>query len=361
MVQFGDRKIGDGFPCFITFEIGPTHNGFDSAKRLIKYAAEAGADAVKFQIFDPDRLIADKKQLFTYKVLVDRKTGETETISEPLYDLFVRRALTQNQWRELKKYCDLLGMAFFATVGFDDEVDFLEELECHSIKIASADVNHFPLLRRAARTGMCIQLDTGMATIGEIEKAVDLIISEGNEKIIIHQCPSGYPARLESINLNIIKTLKKMFNFPVAFSDHVPGMEMDIAALAIGANLLEKTITEDRMTRSVEHIMSLEPAEMKDFVSTIHNIEIALGEHRRILKPEEKKNREAVRRSAFLKKGVHKGTSLNDAVIEFRRPGYGLSPDVYVEMLERNLSFVRGLDEGHMVKQDDLVDQSCVR
>ena len=170
-VTFGGRIVGDGQPCFITFEAGPTHNGLASAKRLVKLAAEAGADAVKFQILDPDRLVADRSQLFSYKVLLDKQTRETEKITEPLYDIFVRRSMERSEWIELKRYCDTLNLAFFATVGFGDEIDFLETLGCHSIKIASADVNHFPLIRRAAKTGMCIQLDTGKSSFGEIETA----------------------------------------------------------------------------------------------------------------------------------------------------------------------------------------------
>ena len=354
MVTIGKKKVGDGAPCFITFEIGPTHNGLESAKRLVRYAAEAGADAVKFQILDPDRLVADKKQLFTYEILVDKQTDQRETISEPLYDLFVRRSLTLQEWREIKKFSDELGLAFFATVGFDDEVDFLEELNCHSIKIASADVNHVPLLRRVARTGMCVQLDTGMSSIGEVENAVDILLAEGNDKIIIHQCPSGYPAHLESINLKIIPTLKNMFSLPVAFSDHTPGMEMDIAAIALGANLVEKTITEDRTTRSVEHIMSLEPPEIKEFVKTIRHVETALGSNRRILYPEERAKRQAVRRSVFLKEAVSAGTALETCQFEFQRPGYGIAPDVFDRMELKEFVVARDLVAGHMLKPEDL-------
>src|SRR4029077_3774096 len=115
----------------------------------------------KFQIVDPDRLVADRKQPFSYEVLVDRESGKTETIVEPLYDILMRRVLTKDQWREVKAHCDREGVAFFSTITFEDEIDLLVELGCHSIKIASADVNHFPLIRRAARTGMCLQLDTG--------------------------------------------------------------------------------------------------------------------------------------------------------------------------------------------------------
>ncbi len=352
MITIAERKIGDGEPCYVTFEIGPTHNGVESAKRLIRHAADAGADAVKVQIFDPDRLVADKAQLFSYGVLKDRESGEIETVEEPLYDILKRRSLSNDEWRVVKAFSDELGMAFFATVGFDEDVDLLEELGCHSIKIASADVNHFPLLRRAARTGMCIQLDTGMASLDEIAAAVDVIRSEGNESIIIHQCPSGYPARLESINLNIIPTLKRMFPYPAAFSDHTPGAEMDIAAIALGANLVEKTITEDRMTRSVEHVMSLEPHEMKRFVETIREVETAIGSHQRVLHPEEIKKRDAVRRSVFLRADARAGQKLAECDVEFRRPGFGVTPDRYEEWLDRSLA--RDLAAGSMLTLEDL-------
>ena len=329
MITIKNKKIGAGYPCFITFEAGPTHNGVESAKRLVRHAADSGADAVKFQIFDPDRLVADKKQLFSYGILINKETGETETIQEPLYDILQRRSLTNQEWTEVKNYCDQLNILFFSTVGFDDDVDFLVELGCDSIKIASADVNHYPLLRRVAKTGMCIQLDTGMATLGEIEAAIDIIRSEGNERIIIHQCPSGYPARLESINLNTITTLQQMFPYPVAFSDHTPGFEMDIAAISLGANLVEKTITEDRMTKSVEHVMSIEPHEMTDFIKTIREVETALGSNRRTITLEEVKKRDQIRRSVFLRANAKAGQKLDECDIEFRRPGFGITPDQY--------------------------------
>lgn len=352
-IKINNREIGDNQPCFITFEAGPTHDGLESAKRLVKLAAEAGADAVKFQTFDPDRLVADRKMPFCYEVLVDRTTGKTETIEEPLYDILCRRALAPDEWRELKKYSDSLGLVFFSTVGFEEDVRLLEELGCHSIKIASADVNHFPLIRLVARTGMCIQLDTGNASIGEVEAAVDVCRSEGNDKIIIHNCPSGYPARLESINLRIIPTLKQMFpEYPIAYSDHTPGWEMDVAAVALGANLVEKTITEGRTTRSVEHIFSLEPGEMDKFVRTIRDVETALGKPRRMLFPEEREKRKSVRRSVFLKNAVEAGQKLGNVEVDFRRPGFGIGPDMYEKLLD--LHFVSDLPVGHQLSLGDL-------
>lgn len=353
MVKINKTDIGDDYPCYITFEIGPTHEGLESAKRLIKHSSETGANAVKFQIFDPDRLVADKKQMFSYGVLKNRETGEVETVEEPLYDILCRRCLTENQWIEIKKFCDELGIAFFSTVAFDEDVKLLERLGCHSIKIASADVNHFPLLRSAARTGMCLQLDTGMATLEEIEQAVNVIRSEGNENIIIHHCPSGYPARLESINLRIIKTLKEMFPFPVAFSDHTPGNQMDIAAVALGANMVEKTITEDRTKRSVEHIMSIEPKEMKTFVKIIRETEIGLGIGRREMTKKEINKRVLLRRSAFLVEAAKKGQRLSDCKIEFRRPGSGINPDQF-ELLSNSI-LARDLESGQIINFTDLL------
>ena len=351
-VKIGSRDVGDGAPVFVVFEAGPTHDGVDSAKALVTHAARAGAHAIKFQIVDPDRLVADRKQPFSYQILVDRETGRTQTIEEPLYDILMRRVLTKDQWREVKAHSDREGLAFFATVTFEDEIDLLVELGCDSIKIASGDVNHFPLIRLAARTGMCLQLDTGSSNLGEIEAAIDVIRSEGNERIIVHQCPSGYPAHLDSINLRIIETLRQMFPYPVAFSDHTPGATMDIAAVAMGANLLEKTITLDRTTRSVEHIMSIEPTEMAQFVQTIVDLERALGIPRRILHEAERNRRLGARRSVFLDAPVKSGQRLHDVKVLFRRPGSGLGPDQYEAWLDAR--FRHDLPTGQVVTATDL-------
>ena len=351
-VKIGNRLVGDGQPVFIVFEAGPTHDGVETAKALVTHAARTGAHAIKFQIVDVERLVADRKQPFSYEVLTDRATGATERVEEPLYDILKRRVLTHDQWREVKAHCDREGLAFFSTVSFENEIDLLVELKCDSIKIASADVNYFPLIRRAAKTGMCLQLDTGHSNLGEIEAAIDVIRHEGNEDIIIHQCPSGYPAHLDSINLRIIQTLRQMFPYPVAFSDHTPGATMDIAAVALGANLVEKTITLDRTIRSVEHIMSLEPAEMTQFVQTIVDVERAMGTPRRVLHEAERKRRLAIRRSVFLDRSVKAGDKLGDAPVLFRRPGFGMAPDQYEDMT--NMRFRRDLPAGHMVEVTDV-------
>lgn len=355
-IKIGNREIGDRHSCYITFETGPTHDGLESAKNLVRLAADAGADAVKFQIFDPDKLVADKQMTRSYEVLVDKETGETETVTETLYDILSRRCLSRPEWEEVKQLSDQLDLAFFATVGFEEDIQLLVDLGCDSLKIASADINHWPLIRMAARTGMCIQLDTGNATIGELEDAVEVCRNEGNEKLIIHNCPSGYPARLESINLNFIPTLKQMFSdYPIAYSDHTPGWEMDVAAVALGANLIEKTITVDRTTRSIEHLFSLEPLEMHSFIRIIRDVEKALGMTRRILHPEERKSRLRGRRSAFIKRTVQKGEKVSIEDIEFRRPGYGIAPHIF-ESLE-GFVYSKNLEAGHRLSFAD-IDES---
>lgn len=351
-VKIGDRQVGEGAPCFITYEAGPTHSGLASAKELVRHASQAGADAVKFQSVDPDRLVADRKLPFSYDVLVDAATGRTETVTEPLYDILCRRTLSEAEWRELKAYSDSLKLAFFCTALFDDEIDFLVGIGCQSVKIASADLNHHPLLRKVARTGLNIQLDTGNGSLGEMEAAVDIIRREGNENIIIHHCPSGYPARLQSINLRVITTLRQMFPYPIAYSDHTPGWDMDIAAVTLGAALVEKTITLDRTTRSVEHIMSLEPSQMNEFIRAIRDLEVALGSPRRVMHAEEIKKRQANRRSMYLKSAAKAGTRLCDADIDFRRPGFGLGPEMFDTLGSQTLK--TDLPPGHQLALSDL-------
>jgi len=346
------REIGGEFPCFITFEAGPTHDGFDTACKLIEHSANNGADAIKFQILDPERLVADKNQLFEFEVLVNRETGETKKTSARLYDLLKSRSLEKQQWKELKSYADELNLAFFATAGFEDEIELLEEIGCQSVKIASADLNHIPLLRLAAQSNMVIQLDTGSASLGEVERAMDVIGQAGGSKVIIHQCPSGYPAYLESINLNMITTLKTMFNCPVAFSDHTPGWEMDIAAVALGADLVEKTITLDRMTPSVEHVMSIEPQQMAEFVRSIKNVEIALGNRRRVLSTEQITNRLAVRRSLFLAESAKSGALLQECSWVYRRPGFGIGPEHHDKIMKTRLK--NDIHKGALLKWNDL-------
>lgn len=352
MVQINQKIIGEREPVFIVFEAGPTHTGLESAMKLVDVAVEAGADAVKFQLADVDRLMGNKEVMFSYEALT--KEGQTEEVREPLYDILKRREMPLSDWRTLIKYCNDKKIIFFSTAVFEEEVDFLvDELGVTSLKLASADINHLPLIEYMAKKQVNIQLDTGNADLWEIERAVIAIESQGNQNIIIHLCPTGYPAYLESINLRMIPTLKQLFpKYAIAFSDHTPGWEMDIAAIALGANLVEKTITLDRTTRSCEHIFSIEPHEARRFVESIRNLEIALGASRRTIPILEKEKRKSIRRSMFAKSDLTAGTKVKFSDVEFRRPGTGIMADESQYVLGKTLK--QNIRKGTQIQWEDL-------
>ncbi len=351
-LRLGVRSVGGNNPLYVVFEAGPTHSGLATAIQLVDVAAAAGADAVKFQIVDAERLIPDPNVLFTYEVLLDRATGTRETVRESLQAILKRRELTRQEWRELAAYAHSKGIAFFATATDEDAMQLLADIGADTIKIASGDINYHQFLQRATQYPWTVQIDNGSSTLGEIEEAVRVLEESGCRKIIINHCPSGYPAHLESIHLRVIGTLRQMFPYPVAFSDHTPGADMDIAALALGAAMIEKTITLDRTIRSPEHIMSLEPHEAAGFVQTLRDMEIALGSPRRSMGDEERKRRLVARRSVILTTQARKGQKLEDLAVSFQRPGDGLAPDLFAKL---GACRVRAdLPAGHKLRLTDL-------
>ena len=337
---------------YITFEIGPTHSGLKSCKKFCKLVAKSGADAIKLQIINADKLVSDKKIMFDYKVL--SKSNRLKKKKESLHKILKRRELSYKEIKEIKNYCDKLKLEFFATVSFPEDIIFLKKIGCKSIKIASADLNYEMLLIQAAKSKMLIQLDTGMATLNEIETAVKIIKKFNNNKILIHQCPSGYPAGVESIDLNMIKSIKKRFKLPVAFSDHSPGYDMDIAAVAMGVNLVEKTITFNRYTPSVEHVMSIDVKDIKEFVKKIKETKIALGRTDRKLMYDQKKKRNDIRRSAFYNQNLNKGKKISIDDIIFRRPAIGgIQPEeinkIKGKKLKKNVKLFQRISLNHFV------------
>lgn len=324
-IFFGKKNVGRGYPVYIVLEAGPTHDGLQTALALIDVAAESGADAVKFQILDADALVPDPNVMFSYDVLCDKESGKSETITESLHSILKRRELSREEWRIVVHRCLEKNIDFFSTATSVDEMQFLFELGAGSVKIASGDINFHYLLRQAAIFPWAVQIDTGNATIGEVEAAVDILENAGCKKIIINHCPSGYPARLDGINLRVLTTLQQMFPYPIAFSDHTPGATMDIAAVALGVSMIEKTITLDRTIRSPEHIMSLEPHEAAAFVCTIREVEKAMGQTRRVMPPQEKAVPPVARRSIVAARAIDAGETLTQEMIEYARPGTGLA------------------------------------
>jgi N,N'-diacetyllegionaminate synthase len=350
-IKIGSREIGPGHPVYIVFEAGPTHDGLETAKRLVDIAAGAGADAVKFQLLNAEAMVSSREVMFSYTRLVDRDTGQTEDVTEPLLDILRRRELPREQWSELIHYCREQGLEFFSTATDRDELEFLHANGVQTVKVCSGDVNYHHFLRMAAQYPWSIQLDTGSSSLGEVEQAVDVLEEAGALDIIINHCPSGYPARLESINLRIIQTIQNMFPYPVAFSDHTPGWEMDVAAVAMGADMIEKTITLDRTTRSPEHIMSLEPDEASRFIQTIRDVETALGNPRRILAPEERNKRLVARRSVFAACAIKCGDVLSQDMLAYSRPGDGIPADLDFILLGRRLK--RDISTGEKLRLED--------
>ena len=338
---------------FITFEAVTGQDiSFEASKELITIAAEAGADSIKFQLLEADKTMGEDA-VHSYKILVDKEKEIYEDKEEGLREVLKRRELKKEEWIDLKYFADKKGLKFFCTALFPEDVDFLvNELNIDTIKIASGDINNLPFMRYVSQKKVSIQIDTGSGNIWEIERAVR-VIEEKNRDIVIHHCPTGYPAKLESINLNMIPTLKLMFpDYTIAFSDHSPGWDMDIAAIALGAKMVEKTITLDRTTPCVEHCFSLEPHEAGNFVKAIRDLEIALGRSSRVLPPSYLENRKRVRRSVFTRKDLTKGDELTWDNITFRRPGYGISPPDVDLFIGKKVK--RDILEGQMLNVNDI-------
>ncbi len=282
----------------IAFEAGATHSSVDEAIELTELAASAGADAIKFQIIlDPDSLFAPgHNPTITYF-----DTIEGLEVTKLQLEVIKPRCLKKKEWEEVRKCARECGISFYATGVSDNDIYFMADIGVDAIKVAAADVNHFPLLNDIAATGLPVLIDTGRHTLGEVEKAVHFLQEHTDVwRITVVHCPSGYPARVDGINLNVIRTLHLMFpDLDIGFSDHSPGWEMDVAATALGVDYIEKTITLNRDQPGPEHCMSLEPIEMDNFVQLIREVDRALGSTTRILSPAEKEARKAIRRGKY--------------------------------------------------------------
>ncbi len=341
LVKLGNKLVGDGHPCFIVFEPGATHTGLKSAKILVKAAADAGADAVKFQMIDTDRFMGEHHMMVEYK----SAAGMTK---EKMYEALKRRELKPDEWRELKKFCDKVGILFFSSASFPEEVDFLKELKSVAIKVNKGDINNPYLIDYISKTGLPVMLD-GREKFEELERGVEICENNGNKNIIIMHCPSGYPAKHAGVHLSAITVIKNVYNYPVGFADHSEGGIMNFAAVALGANLIEKTITLNKKTNAVEHIMSLEPSEMKPFIERLRAVEQALGNPRIIFSSRVK---DEIRRSITAKRKIEKGQKITIDDIDFKRPGSYLPANMYEEVVNRKAK--RDIKEGEFIKLNDL-------
>lgn len=315
----------------IIAEAGVNHNGdIKLAKCLIDTAAEAGADLVKFQTFNANRQVTRAAKKADYQ-------NQTTDSDESQYEMLRRLELSTEMHHELISHCVTRNISFFST-GFDIEsIDLLESLGQDYFKIPSGEITNLPYLRHIGRLEKSIILSTGMSTMGDIESAICALEKEGTQRsnITVLHCTTEYPSPMAEVNLRAMKSIQLAYGVKVGYSDHTAGIEVAIAAVALGASVIEKHFTLDRNLPGPDHKASLEPKELKAMVSAIRNIEVALGDGIKKLTPSETKNKPIARKSLVALQDIKKGEVFSDENITSKRPGIGISPMRWDEILGR--------------------------
>lgn len=319
-VSIAGRPVGPGHPCLVIAEAGVNHNGdLDLARRLVDMAAEAGADAVKFQTFKTERLVTSGAPKAEYQ---RRHTSATES----QFDMLRRLELTSDAHRELQARCRARNVLFLSTPFDEGSADFLESLDVPAFKIPSGEITNLSFLAHVARKRRPMIVSTGMARLDEVEAAVRTIREAGNPDIVLLHCVSNYPAVPGDINLRAMHTMAAAFGLPVGYSDHTEGIEVALAAVALGACVVEKHLTLDRALPGPDHQASLEPGEMKTMVRGIRIVQEALGHGRKEPAASEAATAQVARRSLVAARDLAAGTVLAEGDIAVRRPGTGLPP-----------------------------------
>jgi N,N'-diacetyllegionaminate synthase len=314
---------------FIIAEAGVNHNGsIEIAKKMIEVAKECGADAIKFQTFKAEKVISKYAPKAEYQ---KQTTGETDSQLEMVKKL----ELSFDDFVALKEYCDKLNIMFLSTPFDFESIDFLNDLGLEIFKIPSGEITNLPYLEKIGKLGKKVILSTGMADLGEIEDALDILTSCGTKKedITILHCNTEYPTPYEDVNLLAMLTIKEAFKVKVGYSDHTLGIEIPIAAVALGASVIEKHFTLDKNMEGPDHKASLEPHELKAMIDAIRNIEKALGNGIKKPSKSELKNKDIVRKSIVAKREIKKGEIFTEDNITVKRPGTGISPMRWYEVL----------------------------
>jgi len=323
------RGIGPGFPCFIIAEAGVNHNGeLDLAFKLVDAAAEAGVDAVKFQTFRPESLVTRQARKAEYQ---EQQNSEGKTQFEMLKLL----ELSGEAFEKIYQYCSERNILFLSTPFDYESVDLLDRLGVAAFKIGSGEVTNLPFLRAIAARQKPVILSTGMSTLSEAEDAVMAIEGEGNKQIAVLHCTSNYPTDPKNVNLRAMKTLGTAFQYPVGYSDHTQGTDIPVAAVALGACIIEKHMTLDRNMPGPDHKASMEPLEMKAMVESIRKVEAALGSGRKTPTSTELDVIQVARRSLVAARDIPAGTELVPELIVIKRPGTGLPPSLLPYVLGR--------------------------
>lgn len=328
-IKIGTKLIGKDYPAFIVAELSANHRQqFGEAVKLVEAAKEAGADAVKLQTYTPDTLTI---QCDTPEFRIG---GGTPWDGNTLYDLYSEAYMPWEWQPKLKGVANELGIALFSSAFDKTAVDFLEEMDVPAYKIASFEMVDIPLIEYIAGKGKPLIMSTGMATLAEIDEAVQAARKAGASQIALLKCTSAYPAPPEEMNLNTIPHLAKAFGVPVGLSDHTLGIAVPVAAVALGACIVEKHFTLSRSIPSPDSAFSLEPQEFKAMVEAIRTAEKALGEVRYEISGQEARSR-VFRRSLFVVKDMKEGEIFTEENVRSIRPGYGLHPRHLKDVLGR--------------------------
>ena len=313
----------------IIAEAGVNHNGdLDLAKQLINAAADAGADLVKFQTFNANRQVTRTAKKADYQT-------QTTSSTESQHAMLRRLELTEEMHHQLIAHCLTQNIGFLST-GFDIEsVDLLVSLGQECFKIPSGEITNLPYLRHIGQLGKTVILSTGMATLGEIEAAIEVLEQTGTPraKLTVLHCTTEYPTPMNEVNLRAMQSIHAAFDVAVGYSDHTEGIEIAIAAVAMGASVIEKHFTLDRTFPGPDHQASLEPAELKAMVTAIRNIEIALGDGIKRLTPSEARNKPVARKSLVASRAISIGEIFTTENITTKRPGTGISPMRWDELV----------------------------
>lgn len=311
----------------IIAEAGVNHNGdLITAKKMIEVAKSCGANAVKFQTGKSENVVS------RFAIKADYQKDTTNP-NESQLDMIKKLELSYDAFRTLQDYCRIIGITFISTPFDLDSIHFLEELDMPFWKIPSGEITNLPYLIEIGKTRRPVVMSTGMSSIDEIKIAIDVLSKYGTSKITLLHCNTAYPTPYEDVNLHAMNTLRETFRLPVGYSDHTNGIEVSIAAAALGAVVIEKHFTLDRTMEGPDHKASLEPSELKQMVQAIRHIEQALGSSEKQPTGSELVNRDIARKSIVAKCGIKAGTVFTEDNITVKRPGNGISPMKWFEVL----------------------------
>ena len=312
---------------YIIAEAGDNHNGdFNTALKLVDVAKRAGADCVKFQTFVTEEIISKYAEMAEYQ---KKNTGKEES----QFEMVKRLELSFDEFRKIKEYCDRVGIQFLSTPFDLKSVDFLNELGVPFFKIPSGEITNYPYLIKIAHTGKPVVMSTGMCEPDEILAAINVLEKNGSGEITLLHCNTEYPTPLKDVNLYAMRTMKKMFGKKVGYSDHTKGIEVPVAAVALGACVIEKHFTLDKSFPGNDHYHAGDPSDFGRMVKNIRNIEIALGDGVKRVSESERKNIAIARKSIVARRNIQEGEILTEENLAVKRPGTGINPMQWMEVL----------------------------